>query len=862
MKVHPLILVTCMLALFVVSSTLSTTNEISYIDTTENEDLTDSSSNPSLQVQNQIHTPSALEYHFVDQLLSGIGDITSFSNMQIDDDNYATITEEAIPVGSENVILTSVTDWSTFPPIGWNEYDVFFSQDWNAIPNYAFVTGDEVIQQNGGLQTDNYSTTDALKVSVEIATQYMLLDAGDWIIYAKDNTNNWDEIGSFSGTEDTFWESFDWSSSDPQYFHSNFQIRFEAYSIDSVEWLRLDDVLISKDVVASYNYRFDRVFQFDSVKGDTYAREWLTILTTNSLDSEECHLYARCGTSGEWLECGITVPFGISGWNLHLTFQLTGETFQLRVVDVNSVGDSIQDTWYVTRMYLNLYEYIPHSYQTPTSSSSYETTPTFYAHKSPSGEFASIVTYHEDSDGATTITDCYIQGKIGSSVLWTVKYNRTSFTEWNLDGDYVQDSPYISITDGSETSAGNRVQVTWNIRFGWNHPDTSNFDISVWTESDNIELLGSTLNEDSYNLNWVVETRLNLVGSAEIDWGLTSTDRCALSATIGCFGDLEYYGSASHVSPNPSSIILKVSRDDDGNPWTNGVTVTPSADGTFSESNILDVKDVVSLNTYTFNIWSSDTTTYGTSYSLSHSILTDEIIADELMIELSIDDSHMNLGQNTTIWATVTYAYDGSYVTDGEVILRTKSSSSDIYMEYDFNIDPYRWFVGSNKSTISEHTYFVYEVTDYVNGLTTVGDIIFDGSGYVDCGTDASLTLPSMTLSISFTCDSWGTGSYLIAKKDGNNAQYALFITSDGDLKFLYNDGDLSEYFLLTGVLRNEWHTIVLTLDGTNLNFWFDGVHEIEDGTLDGVLTEFFSVPLYIGATYNGGTPNYLFDGC
>ncbi|TFH06439.1 MAG: hypothetical protein E4H14_10840 [Candidatus Thorarchaeota archaeon] len=102
---------------------------------------------------------------------------------------------------------------------------------------------------------------------------------------------------------------------------------------------------------------------------------------------------------------------------------------------------------------------------------------------------------------------------------------------------------------------------------------------------------------------------------------------------------------------------------------------------------------------------------------------------------------------------------------------------------------------------------------------------------------------------------------YIVAKKDNNNAQYSLYIHSDGTLYFVYYNTTIREVPLQTGVTRNTWHHVTVTVDETILNCWYDGVHVQDDYSIPTALESYSSVPVYIGAQKSGAGTAYHFEG-
>lgn len=238
---------------------------------------------------------------------------------------------------------------------------------------------------------------------------------------------------------------------------------------------------------------------------------------------------------------------------------------------------------------------------------------------------------------------------------------------------------------------------------------------------------------------------------------------------------------------------------------------------------------------------------------------------DTFSVALSVDDAHVSIDDTVRIWAHVTRAYDGSVFTDsmGSVVLRY-TTSGDISMIYSFADG--MWYADVTQNSVNKWVYFIYSITDTVEQIDTVGrGLNFDGNNdYVDCGSDSSLDLTSnLTLTTWFYGDGvdWGSGMYLLAKKDNNDAQYSLYVHNDGTLRFVYYNGTIREIDLQSGVTRNTWHHVIVTISGTILNCWYDGVHVRENIVLPASLVSFPSVPLYLGAQKSSTSTDYHLEG-
>ncbi|TFG34204.1 hypothetical protein EU527_04570 [Candidatus Thorarchaeota archaeon] len=236
---------------------------------------------------------------------------------------------------------------------------------------------------------------------------------------------------------------------------------------------------------------------------------------------------------------------------------------------------------------------------------------------------------------------------------------------------------------------------------------------------------------------------------------------------------------------------------------------------------------------------------------------------DTFAVDLSVDDAHASITDTVRVWACVTRAYDASIFTSsmGTVTLR-HTTGSDVSMTY--SPEEQMWYADMTQTSIGQWVYYIYSISDSIEGITTVGKgLHFDGfDDYVDCGSDSSLDLTSsLTLSAWFYGDgsSWSDGMYLLAKKDANNAQYSLYINDDGTLRLVYYNGAIREIDLQSGVTRNSWHHIIVTISGIIMNAWYDGTHVQDDYTMPVALVSYSSVPLYLGAQKSGtGTDHHL----
>ena len=175
------------------------------------------------------------------------------------------------------------------------------------------------------------------------------------------------------------------------------------------------------------------------------------------------------------------------------------------------------------------------------------------------------------------------------------------------------------------------------------------------------------------------------------------------------------------------------------------------------------------------------------------------------------------------------------------------------------DLDGLKQEIASKKQAVKEElvlrTEFEESPKPVVNPLSLNGD-----QSYVDCGNDSSLDLTSeFTLEATLRVGSRERG-YIIAKRDGNDAQYSLFV-ENGHLEFMYYDGFSVKSENLHGVDigDNKYHQIIVTVEDLVIKVFVDGVLETVY-LLNAPMKSFPEVPVYIGARKNGSQSAYNLD--
>lgn len=292
----------------------------------------------------------------------------------------------------------------------------------------------------------------------------------------------------------------------------------------------------------------------------------------------------------------------------------------------------------------------------PTSDSLYEGN-ILYAMKSPHpGDFAQITTYHYDSDGYADIKTCKIRGYNDSETVWEVRYSRTTDTTAITSG-----SEYIEIEPSSVTISEYELDITWHIKFKWEHLDYDNFSIQC-TTSDSV-----VTTTDLYNIEWKVETRLDLQ-TFDIYDSIGAPGRGDISSNITATGNVVYLGSS--IAPSDTAIDVYV--------------ISTLSTGTYSWSNTSIVDGSFSMNVSSDSIVGEDTffakvVEKGAGESAADLCSTnhdDTYISDQITcLALSSPSFIVDMTAAAEIVVWLQYAFDNDNVTDGTYSLNGVSLS-------------------------------------------------------------------------------------------------------------------------------------------------------------------------------------------
>ena len=251
---------------------------------------------------------------------------------------YDTLTEENTSGSSNSTLLDDGFE------------DFIWDANWNAIPsswredNFPVHSGSSSAWAadlyEGYFTCENLDASGATAIYVDFWFRKTGTESFDFTLYYYDGSSYdlIDELDDNGG--DNTWIHFTAEITDSQYFVSNFRIRFDA-TLDFMEEVWVDDVIITKGVQGSNNYKLDLEVQWTDVP--------------HSLPNEELSIYG--GTMGAedvvvdvWNGAGWETVFTdlSPGWNnVSITGWLTTSTFTIRFRGGSEVGDSSPDTWQI-----------------------------------------------------------------------------------------------------------------------------------------------------------------------------------------------------------------------------------------------------------------------------------------------------------------------------------------------------------------------------------------------------------------------------------------------------------------------------------------------------------------------------------
>ncbi|MFX1473311.1 MAG: hypothetical protein ACFFBM_12455 [Promethearchaeota archaeon] len=309
--------------------------------------------------------------------------------------------------------------------------------------------------------------------------------------------------------------------------------------------------------------------------------------------------------------------------------------------------------------------------------------------------------------------------------------NLRTQSEWTLRYTIATDS--FSIQQGaanvalaswsSASGAGNQLVVTWIIKIDWDHSDLTDIDIRQHATD------GIDSDEDYYEVNWDVETRLDISGLTISD-GSGTVNRGPLDGSFGVSGTLLYLGSGNdHPLSNETDVwVLSSGYGSSAGPWSDTTLVL----GQFALTAFAD--DAVGEDTIT--VIAVEEGSGSGAQDLFSTSIEGTYAADRVLVQsYSPDDSRVNVDDNVDLDIALIYEFDSSPVTDGTVTVNSIPMS---------HVGGGVWRITVNKSSVQE---VIYNSVTYSGGTHGLNQV--DQNGQFQ-----GIIWDSLTISITSPIDS------------------------------------------------------------------------------------------------------------
>jgi hypothetical protein len=449
-------------------------------------------------------------------------------------------------------------------------------------------------------------------------------------------------------------------------------------------------------------------------------------------------------------------------------------------------------------------------------------------------QFYVITTNVSDGNGYDLIqyVEISLYDDLRVQAEWTLRYTIATDTFSIQQGA----ANVIIASWSSAIGIGNQLEVIWIIKIDWDHSDLTDIDVKQYVTD------GIDSDEDYYEVNWDVETRLEISGLTISD-GSGTDNRGPLDGSLTVSGTLLYLGSGDD-NPLSNETDVWVSSSEYGStvgPWSDTTLVS----GLFTLTAFAD--DAVGQDTITVKAVEEGLGA-GAQDLLSTSI-EGAYAADRVFVQsYSPDDPRVNVDDDVNLDFTLVYASDSSPVTDGTVTINSISAS---------HIGGGVWRIIVTRSSVQEVVYDLVAYAGGVHGLTQVDQN--DQS--------QSVIWDSLTITITGPNDSRinifenASGIVVKATYDFDNSEYDgtlnlndTIFSSDVALKKGYtvlsaNGDDAHEISLIK---QNDevyciWDSLTITMTdpldqrlniGTNASgIIVTAVYDYDNSSFDGILT-------------------------
>jgi len=421
-----------------------------------------------------------------------------------------------------------------------------------------------------------------------------------------------------------------------------------------------------------------------------------------------------------------------------------------------------------------------------------------------------------------------------ASPVWTVRYT-VSGNIFSVESG----STYITLSASSfAVGAGNNLDVTWYIKIGWDHSDLTDVDMKQYVYD------GIIGDEDFYESNWDVETRLEITGLT-IDDGSGTSNRGPLDGAFTVSGTLIFLNSVDNY-PLGNETDVWVSSSEYGTstgPWSD-LTLTS---GQFSLTVYAD--DEVGQDTLTIKAVVEGGGSSGTD--LLNSTAQSTYIADRIAVQsYAALDPRININDAATIDVELLYEYDSSPVMNGSVTINGIAATHQ---------GSGTWRFSDTKSSVQSFTYNVVAYSGGIHGLNQVNqnamtqDVIWDqivvqttvaNDTRVDVGANVEIRV---TLWLAYDSSFLGSGDTVTLAGsamtwDFGEGRFELIVSqaSVGSWTYFVNSSSESTYGITS-----------LNLSGSNVSVIWDRIQVQSYSMSDGRVNVGESVDIDVNLYYD-----------
>ena len=456
--------------------------------------------------------------------------------------------------------------------------------------------------------------------------------------------------------------------------------------------------------------------------------------------------------------------------------------------------------------------------------------------------FYVITTNVSDGNGYDKIeyVEISLYDNFRSLLIWTIRYTVGTDTFTIQQGA----ESIILAAWSLAVGAADQLEIKWIVKIRWDHLDLSDIDMKQFVTD------GIDSDEDFYEVNWDVETRLEIVNLTISD-GLGTDDRGDLDGSISVTGTLVYLGSGNDnpLSNETDVWVLSSEYGTNAGPWADLTLVS----GQFSLTAYAD--DEIGLDMLTIKAVTEGSDSGG--QDLLSVPVQGTYIVDRVVVEsYSPNDFRVNVNDNVNLDVTLTYAFDSSPVIDGGVTINSVVAS---------HIADGVWRIIVTRSSVQEVLYNAVTYSGGAHGLTEVNQngkfqsIIWDGltimiTGPSDNRINIFESASGIIVSATYDFDSSTYDGTLVL----NSTIFSYPSAQKHGYTVLFASGDDS--FGITAILQNAetyciWDSLTISISdpidqriniGSNASgIVVSAVYDFDNAPFDGMLilndTQFIS---------------------